>query len=210
MYGTTDLCPCCKDTTETMSHVFSCPAPEANQARIELRAQRETTLKQINTPIKILQAIIHGLQEWETNMHTPTATFKAPFRGSVLPADCTLVQAYQEQSKEIGWDHFLRGRISTKWSRAYQLYLYKPDQELPKTTPWVKQVITAIWHYSSSIWKFCNGIKYGHTKEEAIEKELADLHHQVSNEYALYTKDPFIISSQYRYLFDNKDLQDRK
>jgi ribonuclease HI len=79
LYGTTDLCPCCNVNVENLAHVFSCPATEARQHRNTMREQLEARLKQINTPPKIVQAMIQGLQQWEITICSPTGSYKAPF-----------------------------------------------------------------------------------------------------------------------------------
>jgi activator of HSP90 ATPase len=94
--------------------------------------QLQASLEQMTTPGKIVHAIMHGLTEWESATNSTTWTNSAPYHGTVLHTDCILVQAFLEQSNEIGWEHFLHGRISTKWGRAYQLYNSKPHQELVK------------------------------------------------------------------------------
>jgi hypothetical protein len=58
--------------------------------------------------------MVQGLSNWESSMSSDTHTTKAHFRGTVLAADCALVQAFREQSNVIGWEHFLRGRIAPK------------------------------------------------------------------------------------------------
>lgn len=63
-----------------------------------------------------------------------------------------------------------------------------------------------MWTYLVSLWKFHNGVKYGHTKLEAIKKDITNLRNQVLHEYSLYDKDPYIISSQFQHLFLGKDL----
>jgi hypothetical protein len=81
-------------------------------------------------------------------------TIRVPFCGMVLHADCTLVQAFMEQSDIIGWEHFLRGRISTKWGKVYQSFKSRPHQEPTNATPWATRVIIALWTYSTNLWKF--------------------------------------------------------
>jgi hypothetical protein len=206
-YGTTALCPCCGIATETLPHVFSCQSETAKQNRHEACTQLRERLTTLNTPEKITHSMIHGIFAWES-CPDPARPQDTPHRGSVHPIDCTLVQAYREQT-EIGWEHFLRGRISLKWSRAYQLFHSKPAQEPITAAPWAKQVIIVLWEYSTNIWKFRNGVKHGHTKEEAIEKELESLRQQVNLEFSLYSQDPFIIPSQFRHLFHSTRLADK-
>jgi hypothetical protein len=208
-YGNSDQCPCCQGATETLQHVFTCPSPDTADNRKITRTSLQSHLEHINTPPKIVHAIIHGLTQWEETVNTTSSNSSVPFRGTVLPADCILVQAYLEQSNEIGWLHFLHGRISTKWSCAYQSYHSKPHQEPVNALPWAAQVVRSLWDYSTAIWKFRNGVKYGHTQAEAIEKELKDLQHQVRTEFKLHDHDPFKVSPQFKYQYANKEIKQR-
>jgi hypothetical protein len=56
----------------------------------------------MNTPAKIVHAIIHGFTEWESHANSTSQHNRSPYRGTVQPADCMLVQAYWEQSTKIG------------------------------------------------------------------------------------------------------------
>jgi hypothetical protein len=178
-YGAFNLCPCCNAHPETLDHVFTCQSKETVERRTGLRNELKLRLERLHTHPKITRAIIHGLTEWESYIASPTQTITAPYRGTVLAADCILVQAFLEQSNEIGWQHFLRGRISTKWSQAYQSYCSKPNQEPPNAQPWAAQVVTIIWQYSSSLWSYRNGVKHGQTTAETIAKDLAKIQQQV-------------------------------
>jgi hypothetical protein len=154
MYGTTDQCPCCKEAEETLAHVFTCLSPDVVQKRNAQRIILQTKLERIRTPTKIQHAILDGIQQWESATNSLTHVIQAPYSGTVLPTDCILVQAFLEQSNEIGWDHLLRDRLSLKWSKAYQFYCTKPHQELVSATPWATQLIMHLWEYSFELWKF--------------------------------------------------------
>lgn len=103
----------------------------------------------------------------------------------------------------------MRGRISKKWGRAYQLYSPSSSDIPINATPWATQVILAIWNFSAGIWKFRNGVKHGHTVERAIAKELYNLQQLVRQEFELYDADPHIVSAQYRHLYLGKELAQR-
>ncbi len=113
-YGASDLRPCCRETTETLAHIFTCRSPIVTDNRNIQRKQLHDSLHQLGTPKKIVHAITHGLAEWESSVTATVPCIRPPYRGTVLPADCSLIQAFLEQTYDIGWDHFLRGRISTK------------------------------------------------------------------------------------------------
>jgi hypothetical protein len=98
---------------ETLGHVFTCPSPNASDNRHNQQDQLRKSLEQLGTPDKMVHAMLQGLTKWESFLSSNTHKIRVPFRGTVLHADCTLVQAFMEHSDVIGWEHFLRGRISS-------------------------------------------------------------------------------------------------
>jgi hypothetical protein len=202
MYGTTDTCPCCNRSSETQSHVFRCQESVTSANRAAAKSILEKSLL-ANTPKALVTILLHGIQQWEMledSANTPTPLY----RGSVVPSDIALVQAFHSQST-IGWDQLLRGRLSIHWSRAYTLLLHHQSNSL---THWAKTVISQLWTYSMSLWKFRNGIVHGHTAEETKCKEADALWHRIKEEYASYLADKYIVSPQYSFLFTNRTLQE--
>jgi len=133
MYGTTDTCPCCNQSSETQSHVFRCQESVTSANRAAAKSILEKSLL-ANTPKALVTILLHGIQQWEMledSANTPTPLY----RGSVVPSDIALVQAFHSQST-IGWDQLLRGRLSIHWSRAYTLLLHHQSNS---TTHWAKQ-----------------------------------------------------------------------
>jgi hypothetical protein len=136
MYGQSDQCPCCKSAVETLSHVFSCPDPAAVTHRQTSKTLLESSLL-ANTPAKLVQMLLHGLQQWELIQCGRISTVSPLFRGSVSPVDTLLIQAFHNQTS-IDWGQLLRGRISLGWGKAYQ---YIVSGRHPSETPpitWAK------------------------------------------------------------------------
>ena len=193
---------------ETLSHVFTCQSTTTTAHRTIAQTTLTKALETLQTPKKIIDASLHGLSYWEQQQIDPDHTCIPPFTGSVIPSDCHIVQAYQEQTK-IGWEHFLRGRISLKWSSAYRASKGSNKQRQIDALPWAKGTILALWDYSTSLWKFHNGVVHGTSKEERAEKELISLQSQVEQQYRLYETDKFLISPQFTSLFTKKTLKER-
>jgi hypothetical protein len=112
----------------------------------------------------------------------------------------------------LGWDNFLRGRLSKRWQEAFnQEFLSRNIRA--NGLQWAGGVITAVLDYSHSLWKYRCAFLYGRSKLEAEQKILDELHGKVTCAYADYEKDPFIIRQDYRRLFaiplDRRLKQDR-
>jgi hypothetical protein len=105
-YGKSDLCPCCATSSETLAHVLACPSHDTKFFRL---SQQEILWKQltlINTPEEVKIAIQSGVQSIEGALQTPT------FSSNLV----TL--AFVNQTT-LGWEPFLRGRISYSWQAAF-------------------------------------------------------------------------------------------
>ncbi len=205
LYGYTSICPCCHSNEETFSHIFRCPDAGVVSNHLDAQSKLKDALMCNKTPEKLAAALLHGMTSWT---ELPEGENIVPlYRGTVLPDEVTLVQAFLEQMA-IGWDHLLRGRISLKWSAAYQLCTGTNDAVW--TELWAKNLVRAIWAYSKSLWEYRNGEVHGHTLEEEKLREKERLQSQVEEEFSLYHKDPFIVSPQFAYLFTRKTKEERQ
>ncbi len=168
----------------------------------------EEGLNKIGTPNSIIRSIVHGISTWTNSQCSDNLQIRAPTRGSIKTPDVMLTQAFTEQTIDVGWDQFLRGRVSIMWGKAFTAHGSEGTRN-KESSNWVKRLILKVWDYSISLWKFRNGIVHGTTKQENIEKCLAELRNKVSEKYAEYAKDPFIISPKFNSLFLKKSLEDR-
>ncbi len=147
IYGEEATCPCC-GITEMLDHVFRCGAITVTANRSEAHVRLWNNLSQLKTPDKLLSAVLNGITSWEIlgSGENPNPLY----RGSVLSEDVTLVQAFTDQTV-IGWDQFLCGRISKRWSFAYELSITLGTPGWLRITSWAKQMVKALWNYSVSL-----------------------------------------------------------
>jgi hypothetical protein len=66
------------------------------------------------------------------------------------------IQTAIESQNKIGWDHFIRGRISKKWKKAQKLYSKNTNN-----TKWPTLCIKSIREASQKIWEVRNLLKFG-------------------------------------------------
>lgn len=151
---------------EILAHVFTCRFANTTVHRTTAQTTFTKALETLQMPQKM-----HGLSHWELQQIDSDHTCIGPFTGSVIPSDCHIVQAYQEQTK-IGWEYFPRGCISLNWSSTYKACRGNNKQIQIDTLPWARETILTLWDYSTSLWKLGNGVVHGTSKEEQAEKEL--------------------------------------
>ncbi len=107
-----------------------------------------------------------------------------------------MLEAYSHQ-ETLGWEAFLRGRISSKWQLAYATDQFTPAQSLK----WAGQLIGYLLHYSQQLWNFRCGVVHGATLEESRQKHRSSLISLVQTAFEEFTLDPFHIPSNWRRLF---------
>jgi hypothetical protein len=206
-YGTSPICPCCHSVNESLNHI-SCPSKEVTEHRETAIQTLEEGLYKIGTPHGIIHSIVHGILTWTISQSSHNQQIRAPTRGSIKTSDVLLTQAFTEQTIDVGWDQFLRGRVSFMWGKAFSANRSLGTRTM-ESSIWVKRMILKVWDYSISLRKFRNGIVHGTTKQENIKKCLAELRTKVSEKYAEYSRDPFIFSPKFNSLFLKKSLEDR-
>jgi hypothetical protein len=88
-----------------------------------------------------------------------------------------LIDAYKEQ-KHIGWDQFMKGRLTIKWGEAYNKY--RSEEKINKkyltAEKWGKDIIVVSWKFVMDIWKNRNENEHGDeaTKVEKQKKKLVE------------------------------------
>ena len=92
-------------------------------------------------------------------------------------------EAFVHQSN-IGWGHFLRGRVSLHWKVCIAEY-YKIRQPSDPHNPslWMRKMVEAIWQIFLKIWLTRNGELYGKNYEEQKEIALRTTRDEVTRIY---------------------------
>jgi hypothetical protein len=212
-YGKPSPCPHCKIHLESFTHVVSCPSPEVSAYRIQQQEILWKSLKSLQTPQIILQYIQKGVT---LGVLDSTCDHSVQDSNDDSSSDAAYrdfsIAAFNEQSLQLGWEHFLRGRVSKRWKEAFhQEFLSR--NSWANSSQWSRGVIDAILTNSLSLWRFRCALLYGQTKIEADRKIMEDLSRKVTQAYREYKQNPFIVWNDYRHLFNiplnRRLLQDR-
>jgi hypothetical protein len=186
--GRSALCPCCTSSPETLTHMLSCPSTEVAAFRLTQQEILWQQLSNVNTPEVILQAIKTGV--------LGLGKSQGPVSTS-LP----LVTEAVEHQFTLGWEAFLRGRISCKWRTAYSVDTIPMEEDKASLT-WAGLLVGLILNYSQQLWAFRCGVLHGHTKEKTRKRHREELIQNICIAYEEYEHDPFCIPSDWRKLFD--------
>lgn len=204
-YGTNKNCPCCNVHEETMAHVVACPSSLTIEAKETLLETYSESLENVGTPTPVLHLFIHGIQTWCRLQQGYMSRQLAPTTHDITKSHLTL--AYTEQSSPIGWEAFLRGRVSKNWGSAYRgTFPTASEQEIET---WLGNVIKINMDLYLALWKHRNEVVFGQDEAAARSKTMEKLREAVTAEYRQYQKDPFMISRQQSRLFESRTLHQR-
>lgn len=154
-YNKDGNCLCCTSFQESITHMLTCQETHTLSNR---RKQQDALIASIasqGTHKQIVECIEYGLLNYE-NMHYdgPVVCYPPTYR-SLLPLDVTLTQAIHAQST-IGWEHFLRGRVSLHWRKAYNINIGKHTSGIQSADLWTSNLIQHILKYSATLWSYRN------------------------------------------------------
>ncbi len=202
-YGKPSHCPHCGISPESFLHVVTCPNKEITAYRAQQQELLWKSLRSLRTPQIILQYIQRGVIHADQHLSevSPGANRGDGSAASECPISALSVTAFQEQYTTLGWDHFLRGRLSKKWKEAF-IKEFLSRNAWANGTHWSSGVITAVLTYSLSLWKFRCALLYGRTKDETARKTIEDLRWKVTRAYKEFTNDPLLVRQDYKHLFD--------
>jgi len=104
-----DLCPCCGHSPETTRHVISCQDPQMSATFHAAVTKFSLWLQAVETHPSIHACFVATLSSHQALLFCPSA-------------DPTTLPAAQDQDL-IGWENFLLGQVSLKWSQIQEAYL---------------------------------------------------------------------------------------
>jgi hypothetical protein len=159
----------------------------ATSHRISATEQLRKNLLRIHTPVPIIDALLHGVQKWTTEV--PSNQVRSLTMGSLKASDVVLTSAFTEQFHTIGWLQLMLGRLSKKWEMAYTHYKSIPSAQFYKNN-WSTSFNPHIWEYTHSLWQHRNGILHGLSSEQCAEKILTKLQMEVSCLYESILANP--------------------
>ena len=205
-YNKSPLCPCCLTENETFDHVLSCSSEATVSARTIALKELRKNLQQINTPIEVIDALIHGTNIW-LNRQGGECAVRPLTAGSLKGTDMLLTTAFNEQFHSIGWGNLFHGRISKLWGKTVSQINKSPFSSYPTT--WAAQTILYLWQYTRVIWEHRNQVVHGATDQEKAARIKQAIDQQVRDLYSSFQNNPEFILTRHQYLFTNKSIEQR-
>jgi hypothetical protein len=136
-------------------------------------------MEELRTNEATIRAIIYYLANWLYNRKLESIYNLIP------DASSTLKKAIEEQ-EEIGWDHFIKGRISQTWSCLYQydIETKEHNQKYVTVEKWDKEIVRIGWDFVLEAWSHRNNIEHdneGDPKTRKKEKIIGKILWKIKN-----------------------------
>ena len=196
-----EACNTCSHSEETEDHILQCKTFSRRKLR-KSWTKEILDMDKITIPLNIRKAISLGIKGWLE---------KSPIDDEMLDNFSTKIQqAFRHQSK-IGWDHFVRGRISITWGNLLNDTITKQQFDAEK---WGTQIIDINFKYLLLFWEQRCMNEHGTTSEEQESKLktklLNEILHMQQTSYPRNENDAKIIHHDFEALskLNSNQLQD--
>jgi hypothetical protein len=168
-----DKCMVCIETVETQIHVLQCPlCKKREKLRKELGNDLNRYFVNTETHPAVSRVLKHYL------MGLVNGKECEPVKVLVEDASPTLIRAVEEQT-QIGWENFIKGRISITWSELYNFTLYQSGNRLRRMTAekWGKDLLLIIWNFVYECWRERNEAEHDTNGDPTARKKLKIIEH---------------------------------
>lgn len=145
-------------------HLFQCKDPELVKIFKDGLNELEDTLQKRHAPSEIWQAIRDRIMQYSSS----EAHNFCKVTGSVREA--------AEAQTRIGWDQFLKGRLSNKWGKCMRdKYANSPSLRRLESKQWfVKAVIHYFWAVYAKLWACRCARLHNDTEVDSLSVEASD------------------------------------
>ena len=198
-HGVSKCVSCQSDHDESSEHIFQCNNPRRRDRLFQRIIHFTTILRKKHTYKPIIKILQTNIMQWIKKETLETVNL--PTNPTLY--DHTLQEAVEEQTA-IGWEHILKGWLSTKWAQAQGEYYRerckndtKINLKYHNAITWSKLVIRGLQDIAFDTWKFRNKDIYGHDKKEEEVKNLENMKAKVRQEYD--RRHSFPAKIQWRY-----------
>ena len=196
-----EVCNMCSHSEETENHILQCPTyPRRKMRKLWIKEILDIDKKII--PLNIRKAISLGIKGWLE---------KSPINDEMIDSFSNKIQqAFRHQSR-IGWDHFVRGRLSITWGILINETITKQDFDAEK---WGTKIIDINFKYLILLWEHRCLIEHGTTDEEQESKLktklLNEIMHMQQTSHPRNDNDAKIIHHDFEALrkLNSNQLQD--
>jgi hypothetical protein len=184
-------CDSCQSDTEDEDHILRCHSANRLQSRKAWYDAISDYLSAAHTPPFVKTSIVSNLHYWlESSEITHTMLDDDNDNGRTSKA------IYQQNN--IGWNHFIRGRLSIEWGNIVQSHLETNQIKNMSAEKWGSDLLFINWKHILKIWRERCEEVHGKTPEQIEKSSKARLleeirHIQSSNTNLAHSEHNWIL-----------------
>jgi hypothetical protein len=156
----TKYCNHCQGENEDEDHILRCLSISRSKSQEAWLRYILEYLSEAHTPPSVKKSIIFYFHKWIKSLE---------INETVINGDTSLFSKAIHQQHDIGWTHFVRGRLSIEWGNIVQTHLEKHQIKNMSAEKWGSDLIFINWKHIFKIWRERWEENHGTTPEQ-IEK----------------------------------------
>ena len=152
---------------EDVDHVLRCPSDRRSDSRSKARHQLLSRLTKRCAPAPAAEVIVQALDRWFSSLQPSLAPSLPAGPGEPNQHLRQLANEAFVHQNNVGWGHFLRGRLSLHWKlRVAERYECRQPGDTRNPSLWVTKTVDAVWDLFLVTWTARNGELRGKSCEE--------------------------------------------
>ena len=168
-------------------HYMKCQSSYFVEARKYAWKKFRNALKNYKLNSSMIAVMWVGVQRWVYNELDDEENNDLPLGDDITQEQCALLtQAFEEQ-KEIGWEHFIVGRIAKGWGIYYMNKIQDDEEQEGKVMRFTRNLVKATWTFTLSVWGSHNEAvhgkdnKYSSRDVRSIQKYINEIFSNLRN-----------------------------
>ena len=152
-------CSRCFTQIEDENHILRCKTASRKALRKQWIQDLSVYLSGPTTPVYVKDSIITKFWLWLEPVISTSVLHTSTSKNTYLD------DAVQSQNR-IGWDQFVRGRITTKWGYMITRHLHSITNVTTTAEDWADNLITLNFKYVLQMWELRKKEEHGDTPSE--------------------------------------------
>jgi hypothetical protein len=185
-----DRCPACSGPHESNNHLIQCPSISRQRWRAATTSSLRKRLLHNQTNPVLIDIMMAGLQSYFLDRpldYSEFSDFDATYRHRrpyyTLP----------KHQESIGWDHFLRGKLSHHWTELQQDFVWRTAPETKfDSEAWLRLIIRPLFTDCLDLWTIRNNERHGTDDQAKKSLRVAQAEQDLR---ALYLMQPDVLAA---------------
>jgi hypothetical protein len=161
-------CSTCQTDVKDEDHIIKCRTQRRYNLRVEWIHSINKFLSGIYTPNAVKTSICYNLSKWLE----PTKSQEEMNQNN---NGCEAINRAEGMQEKIGWQQFIRGKISIQWGKVIRTHLETQGIKSITAEKWGSTLLQINWKFMLALWTLRNEQNNGGTTKECTKKNKQKL-----------------------------------